>query len=29
LLLANAGRYYGFGRLWQRTKLVTRYPVLA
>jgi thiosulfate dehydrogenase [quinone] large subunit len=29
LFLANAGRYYGLGRVWQRTKLVTRYPVLA
>jgi thiosulfate dehydrogenase [quinone] large subunit len=29
LFLANAGRYYGLGKVWQRTKLVSRYPVLA
>jgi thiosulfate dehydrogenase [quinone] large subunit len=29
LFLANAGRYYGLGKVWQRTKLVRRYPVLA
>src|SRR5207247_2311260 len=29
LLLANAGRYYGLGKIWQRTKLVRRYRVLA
>src|SRR5204863_8095936 len=29
LFLANAGRYYGLGKVWQRTKLVGRYPVLA
>ncbi|MEX2275535.1 MAG: hypothetical protein WEA10_08270 [Actinomycetota bacterium] len=29
LFLANAGRYYGFGRAWQRTDLVKRHPILA
>jgi hypothetical protein len=29
LLLANAGRYYGLGKVWQRTKNDRRYPVLA
>jgi thiosulfate dehydrogenase [quinone] large subunit len=29
LFLANAGRYYGLGKVWQRTRLVRRYPVLA
>ena len=29
ILLANAGRYYGLGKVWQRTALVKRYPVLA
>ena len=29
LLLANAGRYYGFGKVWQRTELVKRHPILA
>ena len=29
LFLANAGRYYGFGKVWQRTALVQRYRILA
>jgi thiosulfate dehydrogenase [quinone] large subunit len=29
LFLANAGRYYGLGKVWQRTELVKRHPVLA
>jgi thiosulfate dehydrogenase [quinone] large subunit len=29
LLLANAGRYYGLGKVWQRTELVKRHPILA
>jgi thiosulfate dehydrogenase [quinone] large subunit len=28
LFLANAGRYYGFGKVWQRTELVKRHPIL-
>jgi thiosulfate dehydrogenase [quinone] large subunit len=28
LVLANAGRYYGLGKMWQRTALVKRYPIL-
>lgn len=28
LVLANAGRYYGLGKVWQRTALVKRYPIL-
>lgn len=28
LLLANAGRYLGFGRAWEATNLVRRYPTL-
>lgn len=28
LFLANAGRYYGLGRIWQRTELVKRHPIL-
>lgn len=28
LLLANAGRYYGLGKIWQRTELVKRHPIL-
>jgi thiosulfate dehydrogenase [quinone] large subunit len=28
LILANAGRYYGLGKVWQRTALVKRYPIL-
>ena len=29
LFLANAGRYYGLGKVWQRTEFVKRHPVLA
>ncbi|MEX0754908.1 MAG: hypothetical protein WD739_10860 [Actinomycetota bacterium] len=29
LFLANAGRYYGLGKVWQRTELVKRHPILA
>jgi thiosulfate dehydrogenase [quinone] large subunit len=29
LLLANAGRYYGLGKVWQRTTVVQRFPILA
>jgi thiosulfate dehydrogenase (quinone) large subunit len=28
LFLANAGRYYGLGKIWQRTELVKRHPIL-
>ncbi len=28
LFLANAGRYYGFGKVWQRTRVVQKYPIL-
>ena len=29
LFLANAGRYYGLGKAWQRVEFVKRHPVLA
>jgi thiosulfate dehydrogenase [quinone] large subunit len=29
LFLANAGRYYGLGKVWQRTEIVQRHPILA
>lgn len=29
LFLANAGRYYGLGKIWQRTELVEKHPILA
>ena len=29
LFLANAGRYYGLGKVWQRTDLVQKHPILA
>jgi thiosulfate dehydrogenase (quinone) large subunit len=29
LFLANAGRYCGFGKAWQRIELVKRHPILA
>ena len=29
LFLANAGRYYGLGKVWQRTEFIKRHPVLA
>jgi thiosulfate dehydrogenase [quinone] large subunit len=29
LFLANAGIYLGFGKVWQRTELVQKYPILA
>ena len=29
LFLANAGRYYGLGKVWQRTELVQKHPILA
>ena len=29
LFLANAGRYYGLGKVWQRVEFVKRHPVLA
>jgi thiosulfate dehydrogenase (quinone) large subunit len=28
LFLANAGRYYGLGKIWQRTEVVKRHPIL-
>jgi thiosulfate dehydrogenase [quinone] large subunit len=28
LFLANAGRYYGLGKIWQRTEIVKRHPIL-
>ncbi len=28
VFLANAGRYYGLGKVWQRTELVKRHPIL-
>jgi thiosulfate dehydrogenase [quinone] large subunit len=28
IMLANAGRYYGLGKAWQRTNLVKRHPIL-
>lgn len=28
VFLANAGRYYGLGKVWQRTRLVQRHPIL-
>ncbi len=28
LFLANAGRYYGLGKIWQRTELVKEHPIL-
>jgi thiosulfate dehydrogenase [quinone] large subunit len=29
LYLANAGRFLGLGRIWQRTELVQKHPILA
>ena len=29
LFFANAGIYLGFGKAWQRTELVQKYPILA
>jgi thiosulfate dehydrogenase [quinone] large subunit len=29
LFLANAGRYLGLGKIWQRTELVKKHPILA
>jgi thiosulfate dehydrogenase (quinone) large subunit len=29
LFLANAGRYYGLGKVWQRTEFVQKHPILA
>ena len=28
IILANAGRYYGLGKAWQRTRFVQKHPVL-
>ena len=28
VFLANAGRYYGLGKVWQRTEFVERHPIL-
>jgi thiosulfate dehydrogenase [quinone] large subunit len=29
LFFANAGRYLGLGKIWQRTELVKKHPILA
>ena len=29
LFLANAGRYYGLGKVWQRSEFVKKHPILA
>jgi thiosulfate dehydrogenase [quinone] large subunit len=29
LFFANAGRYLGLGKVWQRTELVKKHPILA